>query len=95
MSWKEISDKGNAPDPVTTALANTLCLAPLGIMNTGSSVSDPLRSRRLLPITGKHFRGGEAELVAARLRNAPHGPIANLLWQYIADQTARLVPATA
>src|SRR5580704_2480685 len=36
-----------------------------------------LRDRRLLPITGKHFRGGDAELVAARLRNAPHGPIAN------------------
>jgi DNA-binding transcriptional LysR family regulator len=54
-----------------------------------------LRTKRLLPITGKHFRGGEAELVAARLRNAPHGPIANRLWQYVADQTARLVPATA
>ena len=50
-----------------------------------------LRTKRLLPITGKHFRGGEAGLVAARLRNAPHGPIANRLWQYIADQTARLV----
>jgi DNA-binding transcriptional LysR family regulator len=53
-----------------------------------------LRTKRLLSITGKHFRGGEAELVAARLRNAPHGPIANRLWQYIADQTARLVLAT-
>jgi DNA-binding transcriptional LysR family regulator len=53
-----------------------------------------LRDKRLLPITGKHFRGGEAELVAARLRNAPHGPIANRLWQFIADQAARIVPAS-
>jgi DNA-binding transcriptional LysR family regulator len=52
-----------------------------------------LHQGRLLPITGKHFRGGEAELVAARLRHAPHGPIANQLWQFIAEKAARMVPA--
>jgi DNA-binding transcriptional LysR family regulator len=54
-----------------------------------------LRDKRLLPITGKHFRGGEAELVAARLRHAPHGPIANRLWQFIGEQAASIVPARA
>jgi hypothetical protein len=33
-------------------------------------------------------------LVAARLRNAPHGPIANRLWQFIAEQAARIAPAS-
>jgi hypothetical protein len=36
-----------------------------------------------LPISGKYFKGGQAELVAARRRNAPHGPIAHRLWQFI------------
>ena len=54
-----------------------------------------LRHKRLLPIAGRHFRGGEVELVAARLRHAPHGPIANRLWQFIGEQAARIVPARA
>jgi len=33
--------------------------------------------------TGKYFKGGQAELVAARRRTAPHGPIAHRLWQFI------------
>jgi len=45
-----------------------------------------LGDKRLLPITGKHFRGGEVELVAARLRNAPRSPIASRLRQFIGDQ---------
>jgi DNA-binding transcriptional LysR family regulator len=52
-----------------------------------------LREKALLPITGRHFRGGVVELVAARLGDAPHGPIANRLWQFIADQAARMIPA--
>lgn len=55
-------------------------------------VTGDLRAKRLLPITGTHFRGGEAELVAARLRHAPHGPVANRLWQFIAEQAERMVP---
>ncbi len=51
-----------------------------------------LRDKTLLPITGKNFRGGQVELVAARLRDAPHGPVAKRLWQYVADQAARLMP---
>jgi hypothetical protein len=34
-------------------------------------------------------KGGQAELVAARRRDIPHGPIANRLWQYIGEQAAR------
>jgi DNA-binding transcriptional LysR family regulator len=49
-------------------------------------VAQDLRRGRLLPITGKHFKGGAAELVAARQRNVPHGPIANRLWQFIGEQ---------
>ena len=45
-----------------------------------------LRDRRLLPLTGGHFKGGQAELVAARRRNTPHGPIANRLWRFIGEQ---------
>jgi DNA-binding transcriptional LysR family regulator len=49
-----------------------------------------LRNRRLISIRGKHFTGGIAELVAARLRNKPHGPVANRLWQYIEEQVPAL-----
>jgi DNA-binding transcriptional LysR family regulator len=58
-------------------------------------VERDLRDGKLLPITGRHFRGGQAELVAARRRNTPHGPIANRLWQFIADQAAGMIPAVS
>jgi DNA-binding transcriptional LysR family regulator len=51
-----------------------------------------LREASLLPIAGQHFRGGQVELVAARRRDAPHGPIANRLWTFIEEQAAALVP---
>jgi DNA-binding transcriptional LysR family regulator len=51
-----------------------------------------LEDGTLLPITGDHFKGGQVELVAARRRDAPHGPIANRLWQFIGDQAAALIP---
>ena len=54
-----------------------------------------LRDGSLLPIAGRHFKGGRAELVAARRRNTPHGPIANRLWQVIADQAAEIIPAVS
>jgi DNA-binding transcriptional LysR family regulator len=53
-----------------------------------------LCEKRLLPITGKHFRGGEVDLVAARLRHAPHGPIASRLWQFIGEKAASIVPGS-
>ena len=56
-------------------------------------IEQNLRDDRLLPITGRHFRGGQVELVAARRRNTPHGPIANRLWQFIGDQAAEIIPA--
>ncbi|MGZ5871213.1 MAG: LysR family transcriptional regulator [Bradyrhizobium sp.] len=52
-----------------------------------------LRDGSLIPITGNYFKGGRNELVAARRRDTPHGPVANRLWQFIADQAARMVPA--
>jgi DNA-binding transcriptional LysR family regulator len=56
-------------------------------------VERDLRARRLLPISGRHFRGGQIELVAARRRDVPHGPIADRLWQFIGDQAKAFVPA--
>ncbi len=45
-----------------------------------------LMEGRLITIAGKHFAGGEAEIVAAKLRAYPHGPVANRLWQFISEQ---------
>jgi DNA-binding transcriptional LysR family regulator len=56
-------------------------------------IEQNLRDGSLLSIAGRHFRGGQAELVAARRRNAPHGPIASRLWQFIGDQAAEIIPA--
>ncbi|HSY56930.1 MAG TPA: substrate-binding domain-containing protein, partial [Bradyrhizobium sp.] len=52
-----------------------------------------LRDASLIPITGQFFKGGRSELVAARRRDRPHGPVAAKLWQFIADQAASMVPA--
>ncbi|PRC92433.1 LysR family transcriptional regulator [Solimicrobium silvestre] len=48
-------------------------------------IEDELRSGSLLSIAGKYLRGGQVGLVAARNRNIPHGPVAELLWSYIED----------
>jgi hypothetical protein len=56
-------------------------------------IEQNLRDGSLLPIFGRHFRGGQVELVAARRWNTPHGPIANRLWQFIGDQAAEIIPA--
>ena len=56
-------------------------------------IEEDLREKRLRAITGKHFKGGVAEHVAARLREAPHGPIANRLWRYIEEQTPAFAKA--
>jgi DNA-binding transcriptional LysR family regulator len=56
-------------------------------------IKQDLRDKRLLAITGQHFKGGQAELVAARRHNIPHGPIANRLWQFIGEQANRFVAA--
>ena len=49
-------------------------------------VADELRSGSLLSIAGKHLRGGQVDLVAARSRSVPHGPVAQWLWRYLRDQ---------
>ena len=54
-------------------------------------IEQDLRKGRLLPITGKYFKGGQVELVAARRRLSPHGPIADRLWQYIAERARGFV----
>jgi DNA-binding transcriptional LysR family regulator len=53
-------------------------------------IEEELREGLLLPITGRHFPGAHADLVAARLRNTPHGPVATRLWRYIEEQAPTL-----
>jgi DNA-binding transcriptional LysR family regulator len=56
----------------------------------GFMIVDELRDGRLLSIAGKHLRGGGGEIVAARRRDAPHGPVANRLWSFVAAQAPAL-----
>jgi DNA-binding transcriptional LysR family regulator len=49
-----------------------------------------LRAGRLQPITGRRFKGGKLDLVAARRRDVPHGPVAGRLWRFIAEQAHAL-----
>jgi DNA-binding transcriptional LysR family regulator len=58
-------------------------------------IEGDLLKKRLLDLTGKHLKGGQVDLVAARLRTAPLGPVAMRLWSYIHEQTqsfAKAVP---
>jgi DNA-binding transcriptional LysR family regulator len=57
-------------------------------------IKQDLRAGRLLAITGNYFKGGRIELVAARLHNAPHGPVAKRLWQFIGDEASDFLAAT-
>jgi DNA-binding transcriptional LysR family regulator len=56
-------------------------------------IDQDLRKKRLLDISGKHLRGGAVEIVAARRRQAPHGPVASRLWRYIGEQANAFVDA--
>jgi DNA-binding transcriptional LysR family regulator len=51
-------------------------------------VSEELRAGRLLAISGKHFPVSSANIVAARRRDRPKGPVARQLWQFIEEQAA-------
>ena len=53
-------------------------------------VADELHDGRLLSIAGRFFAGGRAEIVAARRRNHPHGPVAQRLWSYVAEHAPAL-----
>ncbi|RFB75687.1 LysR family transcriptional regulator [Methylovirgula sp. 4M-Z18] len=56
-------------------------------------IEQDLASHRLISIAGDHLRGGRVEIVAARRRQASHGPIANRLWQFIAEEAPALAQA--
>jgi DNA-binding transcriptional LysR family regulator len=49
-----------------------------------------LQDGRLISIAGKHLQGGSGEIVAARRRGRPHGPIANRLWRFIEEEAPAL-----
>lgn len=51
-------------------------------------IEDELRQGQLQAITGRYFPGITEELVAARRRDRPHGPVANRLWEYLQDQAS-------
>ncbi len=51
-----------------------------------------LREGRLQSIAGRHFPGAVEELVVARRRDRPHGPVANRLWDVLARHAPVLKP---
>jgi DNA-binding transcriptional LysR family regulator len=53
-------------------------------------IADELRDGRLISIAGKHLRGGSGDVVAARRRDRPHGPVASRLWQFIGKEGGAL-----
>jgi DNA-binding transcriptional LysR family regulator len=53
-------------------------------------VADELADGRLVALPAKAFPGGTVELVAARRRATPHGPVAMRLWRYIEEQAPAL-----
>ncbi|WP_426400480.1 LysR family transcriptional regulator [Ralstonia sp. R-29] len=52
-----------------------------------------LREGKLLSIAGRHFPGMVQELVVARRRDQPHGPVANRLWEFLGNHAPLLKPA--
>jgi DNA-binding transcriptional LysR family regulator len=52
-------------------------------------IEQELRDGRLISLAGRYLPGGVQELVAARRRDRPHGPVANQLWQLIGEHTAQ------
>lgn len=48
-------------------------------------IKQELHNGRLVSIAGRHLHSGSTGLVAARLRDRPHGPIATKLWHYIEE----------
>ncbi len=53
-------------------------------------IEDELRKGRLLSIAGRYLPGSTEELVAARRRARPQGPVASRLWNYIGEQAIQL-----
>jgi DNA-binding transcriptional LysR family regulator len=55
-------------------------------------IETELRDGRLLSIAGHHFPGVVEDLVAARRRDRPHGPVAGLLWEFLQQHAPVLGP---
>ena len=53
-------------------------------------IEDELRDGRLRSIAGRHFPGRVEELVVARRRDRPQGPVAQRLWEYLEAQAPQL-----
>jgi DNA-binding transcriptional LysR family regulator len=56
-------------------------------------IEEDVRRKRLLDISGRHLRGGTAEIVAARRRQSAHGPVARRLWRFIEEQAQSFAEA--
>jgi DNA-binding transcriptional LysR family regulator len=56
-------------------------------------IEQDLQGKRLIDISGRHLRGGKTEIVAARRRQSPHGPVAGRLWRFIGEQAKALAAA--
>ena len=54
-----------------------------------------LRQGRLISIASRHLPGRTEELVAARRRDRPQGPISNRLWDHIQQQAPTLLSVPA
>ncbi len=48
-----------------------------------------LRDGSLVSLAGRYLKGGVSEIVAARRRSHPHGPVAERLWRYIEENGKR------
>ena len=53
-------------------------------------IAEDVRRGRLHSIAGRHFPPSSLELVAARRRDRPHGPIAERLWRFVEEQAPQL-----
>ncbi len=51
-------------------------------------IEQELRDGRLISLAGRYLPGAVQDLVAARRRDRPHGPVADRLWQLISENTA-------
>lgn len=58
-------------------------------------IEDELRDGRLRSIAGRHLPGSIEELVAARRRDRPQGPVASRLWDHIRREAPALRRALA
>jgi len=58
-------------------------------------IASELREGKLLSIAGKYLRGGAGDIVAARRRDRPHGPVAKKLWKFIRENAPALRAAVA